>query len=190
MREDHGMSRTPTYRSWCSMHRRCSGPGNRAHLYRDAGVAVCDRWSSFSAFLKDMGERPAGTSLDRFPDQKGNYEPGNCRWATASEQAVNRTTTRLVEWCGEVLPVSHWAKRMGISRNTLQRRLKLGWTVERAMTTPDDGSSRSKLYEVDGVFLTLVQASAKYGVSKFTLRTRLTRGLSMAEAVSLTNIQL
>jgi hypothetical protein len=79
----HGMRNSPTYNSWASMKRRC-GRGR----YR--GITFCDRWGDFKNFLEDMGERPEGKTLDRYPNREGNYEPGNCRWATPKEQANNR----------------------------------------------------------------------------------------------------
>lgn len=87
----HGMEKTPTYRAWVEMRRRCrSTTRGESHLY--AGVSVCAEWDqSFEAFFRDVGERPGpGYSLDRYPNPAGNYEPGNVRWATAKEQANNR----------------------------------------------------------------------------------------------------
>lgn len=90
----HGHSpfggRSPEYYSWSNMLNRVNDRKGRNFIYYGArGITVCDRWRSFENFLTDMGPRPAGKSLDRI-DNNGNYEPGNCRWVTQSEQLLNR----------------------------------------------------------------------------------------------------
>ncbi len=89
---------SPTYRSWKAMTGRCANATHHAFAdYGGRGIRVCERWrDSFEAFLADMGERPAGMSIDRI-DNDGNYEPSNCRWATAKEQSRNRRTGKLCE---------------------------------------------------------------------------------------------
>jgi hypothetical protein len=117
---------------------RCTNP--RGWDFRDygaRGISVCPAWRDFVCFLADMGPRPPGTSLDRYPDGAGNYEPGNCRWATRREQQANTRANVYVTVFGETLHVAGWARRVGIPEATLRSRLTSGWPPEAAVTLPN-----------------------------------------------------
>lgn len=86
----HGQTRSPTYLTWVSMLQRCENPEAKGYeYYGGRGVTVCEAWHSYENFVADMGQRPKGRTLDR-ENPYGNYERGNCRWATPAEQAANK----------------------------------------------------------------------------------------------------
>lgn len=130
----HGRTGTPEWRSWNSMLRRCTTPGWSGYVkYGARGITVCERWrASFEAFLADMGPRPAGTTLDRI-NNAGNYEPGNCRWATLKTQARNTRSNRRITANGETLTLTEWAERSGVLRETIAHRLKRGMSPSEAL---------------------------------------------------------
>lgn len=130
----HGMAGTPTYISWLSMHERCTNPKfKQFHDYGGRGIRICERWELFESFLADMGERPPGRTLDRWPDNDGNYEPGNCRWATPKEQARNSRSPKFVQFRGNLLTYKEAAKEAGIGYSTLRKRIRRGATPEQAL---------------------------------------------------------
>lgn len=134
--------RSPTYINWRNARDRCLNP--RAPNYSEyggRGIRFCDRWNDFTAFLSDMGERPDGMTLDRYPDVDGNYEPGNCRWATPAEQAANRRNSVWIEVDGVKTTTATVAKQIGIDPQLLRWRLNHGWSVERAISTPTRNKS-------------------------------------------------
>lgn len=121
------------------MLNRCQNPNVPAYKnYGGRGIAVCQRWLRFENFLADMGERPAGMTIERI-DNDGNYEPGNVRWATYKEQTRNNRSTQLVTLHGETKCITDWAAETGIKMPTLWARLRLGWSVEDALTKPVRG---------------------------------------------------
>lgn len=130
----HGKFGTPIYAVWSSMIARCSNPSADSYKnYGGRGISVCERWRVFKNFLADMGDRPTGMSLDRI-DVNGNYEPGNCRWATQKEQMNNTTKNRRLTLNGRTMNVTEWAETLGINRKTLETRVARGWSAERALT--------------------------------------------------------
>jgi len=121
----HYMSETQTYKSWKNMIRRCTTTStSNCKDYYGRNITVCRRWRKFRSFLADMGERPPCTSLDRYPDNDGNYEPGNCRWATKLQQENNKSTNVFVEFEGKRLTISQWSRITGIATRTLHNRYK------------------------------------------------------------------
>ena len=131
----HGRYGTRTYTAWSGMLQRCTNPSNRFYSdYGGRGIKVCERWRTFANFLADMGEVPEGMSIDRI-DPNGDYEPSNCRWATAQEQARNRRSNRAVTFNGETKTLAEWAEKLGIGYGTLHSRLNYyGWDTEKAFT--------------------------------------------------------
>lgn len=129
---------SPEYQSWMGAKVRCLNPKHKIYpQYGGRGITMCARWrDSFEAFLADMGPRPAGTSLDRYPNNDGNYEPGNCRWATQREQCNNKRNNQRLQYDGLDLTTSEWARRVGIGKATIRDRIKRGWATARALTEP------------------------------------------------------
>lgn len=124
----HGFYGTPTYKTWGCVLYRCRTPGSK--YWHDKGISFCKRWLKFENFLKDMGERPIETSLDRIDNSKG-YSKENCRWATAKQQCRNRSNNFNLK--GKTL--SEWSEIIGIKRSTLaQRYYVYGWSVDRVLS--------------------------------------------------------
>lgn len=131
----HGMRDTREYKSWMSMKHRCDNPDDKCFQhYGGRGIGYCEAWNEFEAFYRDMGPRPTGTSLDRKDNDLG-YSKENCRWATSREQSINKSNTRILNWEGKEWVMSDLAVEFSLAPGTLCRRLKLGWDLERALTT-------------------------------------------------------
>lgn len=138
-RKEH---RTPEYKTWGRMLNRCRNENEKDfHRYGGRGIQVCDQWVSFENFLADVGLRPsANHSIDRYPNNDGNYEPGNVRWATRSEQCRNRRSTRWVTFKGKQISLAEAADATGLPYDTIKQRIaKLGWSDEKALTEPVNG---------------------------------------------------
>ena len=124
--------------TWHAMLDRCHNPQSKSYRhYGGRGIAVCDRWrNSFRDFINDMGLKPTPRhSIDRI-DNNGNYEPGNCRWATATQQARNTRKNRMLTLRGETLCLSDWADRAGRPASWVRSRLNRGLSPEEAIFGP------------------------------------------------------
>jgi hypothetical protein len=116
------------------MRSRCRPNHAQRANYFDKGITIDPAWDDFDQFVRDMGPRPEGTTLDRENNALG-YSKSNCRWATIEEQENNKTTTIRITFNGETLSVAQWARRVGISVPAMWRRLfKFNWPVDRALT--------------------------------------------------------
>lgn len=141
----HGGFRTGAHRSWRAMKNRCLNKNNKDWpYYGGGGIKICDRWLDFNNFLKDMGERPPGLSLDRI-DNCGNYEPKNCKWSSVRDQRRNRRTAVLIEHNGQTKNQQDWARDLGLDISTIQRRRKRGITnsSELLAIRPNRGETRN-----------------------------------------------
>lgn len=134
----HGESYTRLYSIWADMCDRCKRSTNKSYVnYGGRGIRVCAEWEDFSAFHKwalASGYRDELT-IDRI-DNDGDYEPSNCRWADRKEQGRNRRSNRLLTYKGQTKPLIEWAEQFQIPKHTLARRLKAGWSIEKALETP------------------------------------------------------
>lgn len=136
----HGKAKTREYKIWLGMRNRCQNPKSPAFKYYGGrGIVICERWNGdngFENFLEDMGLPPNPLhTLDRI-DSNGNYEPSNCRWADRATQSANRTSNHYITFNGEIKTMSDWARSVNLEIGTLKQRLKNGWSIEAALTTP------------------------------------------------------
>lgn len=145
----HGLSRTPEYKVWKNMRRRCSDVLDKAYPnYGGRGITVCAAWADVKTFCLDVGGRPTPKhTLDRI-DNDGHYScgkceecvqmgwPSNCRWATRYDQSINRRNTSVLTYHGVSMPLQEWAKNLNMAPSCLQRRIHRNWPIEIALFAP------------------------------------------------------
>lgn len=178
----HVRHRNSSWRAWESMRGRCNN--SRAQYFKHyggRGITVSEDWNTFENFLRDMGERPENTSLDRI-DVNGNYEKGNCRWATAKEQMRNRRNNRMVTFNGVLVTVAELAEKANMPYGTMHTRIcSLGWSVEDAVKP----QGRYKTFLFNGENLTTAEIAKKTGVSRSLIHDRVVKGgWSVEDAVT------
>lgn len=190
--------------SYDAMMSRCYKPkNNRYYLYGGRGITVCDRWrASFRNFLEDMGPRPSREySIDRI-DPNGNYEPGNCRWATRSQQARNtRSKEKLFALNGQALTIAEWAKKSGVSYQSMRCRIKeYGWPLEKALTSgpreyvqfkqrpvkkkAPKVNLRYRMLTHHGKTQSIRAWAKELGINRFAIARRLNNGMPIEQALA------
>jgi hypothetical protein len=129
----------PEYNIWVRMRQRCRNPNcDDYEFYGGRGIRICVRWDSFANFYADMGPRPSRKhTLDRWPNNNGDYEPTNCRWGTPKQQSRNTRQTAYLTAGGMTLPRADWVERTGIPVGTIRGRRRRGWSPERALGMND-----------------------------------------------------
>lgn len=185
----HGHHGTPTYQSWICMRQRCLNTNAADYpRYGGRGIRICAEWQeSFPAFLRDMGERPVGKTLDRI-DTNGDYCAANCRWATNREQIRNTRVNHRVEYDGVIKCLAEWADTVGIPDGTLSARLRRGWSVAQTLETPQVTSQpgvahNQVLITHNGETHNVKEWAASVGMNHHTLHRRL-KTMSFEEAIS------
>ena len=139
IRHGHASKKTGTYTCWYSMIQRCTNKNYKQFSdYGGRGIGLCDEWRSFACFLADMGERPAGLTLDRI-DNSGGYNKQNCRWATRAQQQRNTRRNKFVMIDGRPVMMMDVARGRGLCVTTVRVRLHRGWSMERALEIGDRG---------------------------------------------------
>lgn len=182
----HGESDSRTYRIWRGMKQRCLNPNTHNYeIYGGRSVSVCQEWQdSYEQFVADMGHCPEGDSSIERIDNDGDYEPGNCMWATRGQQSRNRRSTVMLTHNGKTMCMTDWAEEVGMPFMTLRNRIQVyGWTVEEALTTPV-GQRGSRVIVFEGQSLRLSEWAERTGLPRYTISDRLKRGWSVERALT------
>lgn len=200
-------NKMPEHSSWLAMKNRCNCPGSTHYArYGGRGITYDPSWEKFEQFLIDMDKMPQpNMELDRI-DNDGNYCKENCRWATRKEQTRNRggkRATRLYTFNNKTMCIADWAKEIGITPQSLQKRLNKGWPLELALNPEKRDSNyskrviktepankgktirnkNSKFITIDGVTKTYTEWEKEKGLSKGLISKRLQKGFSDYDAV-------
>lgn len=134
-----GRVRSPEYVAWSAIFARCENENEeKFRLYGARGIKICDRWRKFENFYADMGDKPSALhSLDRYPNNDGDYEPGNCRWATPQQQTRNRRCSQNVIFAGQHMHLIDACRLAGLPYETVRKRItRWGWSANDALTRP------------------------------------------------------
>lgn len=187
-RKTHGMYNTRLYDIWVNMKQRCFNPNDQAyHNYGGRGIAVCDEWKeNFQEFYDWAIANGYGDTLsvDRI-DNNGNYCPENCRWTDRNVQNRNRRNNHKLTYNGVSKTVVEWAEEKNMPYELLLNRLnKLGWSVERSLTTPIEKRMHNCSLSYNGKTMNISEWAKETGISTNVIGTRLKRGWSVEDALT------
>ncbi len=184
-----GRSLTPEYKIWRDMKRRCYTPTTRGYAnYGGRGITICEEWrTSFHVFLRDMGPRPSAKHSIERTDNDGPYSPDNCRWATKQEQSRNTRRNIPLTLNGRTLLLCEWADELGLTSQTLTKRLSRGWPVHEVLNpTPKTNTTRLTNRYIDfmGERRCLNEWARLMGISDAVIRSRLKYGWTVEKALT------
>jgi hypothetical protein len=137
---DENGNRSKLYHVWDSMKQRCNNPNNKSYMdYGGKGVKVCSDWNDYKTFYDwaISNGYQEGLTIERINNTEG-YKPSNCKWIKKSMQASNRRNNHYLSFRGKKMTVTEWGNELGINPKNILTRLRRGWSVERALTTPND----------------------------------------------------
>ena len=181
----HGLSGTTEHGTWKSMKGRCYNKKNPKYpRYGARGIKLHPSWeNSFETFLKDMGKRPEDCdSIERL-DNDGDYAPGNCKWATAKEQANNTSENINILYRGKTKTLHQWCDELGLNyHSTYGRIITRGWDVDRAFTAPT--TRPPVMVEHNGEAKSISQWGRDLDIPTSTIQNWIsTRGMSIDEVI-------
>ena len=181
-RPNHGLIKTPEYQAWDQMKQRVRPNYQDRDRYYDRGIGIDPKWeSSFQEFYNDMGKKPQGMTLDRIDNDKG-YSKDNCRWATFTTQARNKSSNLVITFQGKTQTAAEWIEDLGINAATFYSRIRKGWTPERAITESSD--DKTLLIEFDGNKKTIAEWALHLNIGLHIIYQRLKRGWTYEKALS------
>lgn len=162
----HGMSGTKTYASWAQMKTRCLNINASGYKYYGSrGIKVCKRWLKFENFYADMGDKPTPSHSIERRNNNGDYEPGNCKWATISEQNNNKRNNVILTYKGASMNLSQWAEKLGISRACLWDRVNRNLPKSAIFTSEKNIKQKYKTKYTEKYGMTLKEITLKFNIT-------------------------
>lgn len=169
------------------MHTRCYNTKAETYPnYGGRGIVVEERWHKFENFRDDVGEPPfSRASIDRFPDNDGNYGPSNFRWATPSQQARNKRNTRFGTYCGETKSVADWSEITRLGKWIIIDAIDRGISLDELFNNPTRDQKRAIYVTANGETRRIGAWSKITGIHHTTIKRNLDKGMSPEDAIGL-----